>query len=184
MRRPIFCCQQMAVDWYDKTFIQKVVIIMYKYATHTMLLILILWLSACSNDQPLTKKQRLLQSIQKIEQGFEARILSDILEYISENYQDDKIGDFENIKRAIHVQLLRNKSVHVFSIVKDIQWTDDHHAKVEIVAAMGAKPIDSVNILSSIKADMAKFEVDFVLEGEVYKVQSALWSWAEPSDFL
>ncbi len=155
-----------------------------KNFTIPLILFLSLILCGCSNDEPLTKRQRLLQSVAEIEKGFEDRVLGDVLKYISQAYHDQSNREFEDIKKVIHIQMLRHKSLHVFSNVKDIQWTDDKHATVEIVAAMGAKPIESVNILTSIKADMAKFTVDFVLENDIYKVKSVQWSWAEPSDFL
>ena len=103
---------------------------------------------------------------------------------MSENYQDERGRKFRDIKRAIQLQLMRHKSLHIFSTVNDIQWTSDTHATVKITAAMAGKPIDSVSMLSAIRADMIKFTVEFRLEDEIYKVRSAVWVWASPADFF
>jgi hypothetical protein len=141
-------------------------------------------LVSCSSEKELTKDQLLSQSIAEIESRFEQRKLGLIVEYVSESYKDETGRTLKDIKRAIQIQLMRHKSLYVFSTIKDVQWSDDNNAKVEIAAAMGGKPIESASILTSVRADMIKFTVDFVLEDDVYKVKAATWSWAEPTDFL
>lgn len=132
----------------------------------------------------MTKEQILYQSIAELESRFEERKLGKIVEYISENYHDETGRNLRDIKRAIQMQLMRHKSLYVFSSIKDVQWTEDNNAKVKIATAMGGKPMESASILTSVRADMILFAVDFVLEDEVYKVKSATWIWADPSDFL
>jgi hypothetical protein len=156
-----------------KNLIQKSVIIFI-----TLILI------SCSSEKELTKEQILQQSIAEIESRFEERSLSKIVEYVSESYKDETDRNLKDIKRAIQIQLMRHKSLYVFSVVKNIEWTGDKLATVEIAAAMGGKPIESASILTSVRADMVKFTVDFALEDEVYKVQSAIWRRADPSDFI
>lgn len=141
-------------------------------------------LVSCSSEQKLTKEQILVQSIEEIESRFEERKLGRIVEYVSEDYADDFGRKLRDIKRAIQLQLMRHKSLHVFSTIKDMQWLDDNHATVNIVAAMAGKPIDSVSILTSVRADMINFTVTFVRDEDIFKVQSATWKWANPSDFL
>ena len=141
-------------------------------------------LVSCSTEKVLTKDQLLKQSIAEIESRFEQRKLGLIVEYVSESYQDENGRTLKDIKRAIQIQLMRHKSLYVFSTIKDVQWTGDENAKVEIAAAMGGKPIESASILTSVRADMIKFTVDFILEDDVYKVNAATWTWTDPSDFL
>jgi hypothetical protein len=143
-----------------------------------------LMLVSCSSEKVLSKDQLLSQSIAEIESRFEQRKLGLIVEYVSENYQDETGRTLKDIKRAIQIQLMRHKSLYVFSTIKDVQWSDDNNAKVEIAAAMGGKPIESASILTSVRADMIKFTVDFILEDAVYKVKAATWTWADPADFL
>ncbi len=157
---------------------------MLKTTLTLALLLMLMLLSACSEDKPLTKRQRLMQSIDQIEAAFEERVLGDVMQYISQDYQDERGRGHDDLKKAVQIQLIRNQSIHIFSVVKDIQWQEDQQATVELAAAMGGQPIESVNILTSIRADMAKFDVVFVLEEGLYKVKSAVWRWAEPSDFL
>ena len=143
-----------------------------------------LLLVSCSSEKELTKDQLLFQSIAEIESRFEKRNLGLIVEYVSESYKDESGRTLKDIKRSIQIQLMRHKSLYVFSSIGDVQWIDDNNAKVEIAAAMGGKPMESASILTSVRADMIKFNVDFVLEDEVYKVKAATWTWAVPSDFL
>jgi len=141
-------------------------------------------LMSCSNDKPLSKEQILFQSINEIETRVESRHLSDIVEYISDNYQDHQGRTIRDIKRIIQIQIMRHKSLYVFTSYGEVNWHDDQNVTVQIAAAMGGKPIESVSVLTSIRADMINFTVDFILEDEIYKVKSAQWRWAKPSDFL
>ncbi len=149
-----------------------------------LLIVSLLLLDACTSEQQLTKEQILLQSIDELENRFEERKLSRIIEYISENYLDQSGRKLRDIKRIIQLQLMRHKTLHVFSTVKEIVWIDDNNVDVTIATAMGGKPIKSASILTSIRADMVTFQVSFKLEDEIYKVQSATWKWARPTDFL
>ncbi|MCF6318382.1 MAG: hypothetical protein L3J83_03745 [Proteobacteria bacterium] len=148
------------------------------------ILFFILTLVSCSSEQQLSKEQILLQSIAELEDRFEQRKLGKIVEYVSENYGDEQGRTIRDIKRAIQMQLMRHKSLYVFSTIKDIKWNGDENVQVEIAAAMGGKPMESASILTSIRADMIQFKVDFVLEDEVFKVKAATWTRANPSDFL
>ena len=145
---------------------------------------LFLILIGCSSEPELTKDQLLKQSIEQLEQRFEARKLGEIVEYVSQNYQDDYGRKYDDVKRVIQLQLMRHKTVHIFSVIKDIQWADDSNATIQITAAMAGKPITDLSLLPTLRADMLNFTVDFVLEDEVYKIQSASWTWATPTDFL
>ncbi|MCB1604559.1 MAG: hypothetical protein KDI59_07935 [Xanthomonadales bacterium] len=145
---------------------------------------LFLILIGCSSEPELTKDQLLKQSIEQLEQRFEARKLGEIVEYVSKDYQDDSGRKYDDVKRVIQLQLMRHKTVHIFSVIKDIQWADDSNATVQITAAMAGKPITDLSLLPTLRADMLNFTVDFVLEDEVYKIQSASWTWATPTDFL
>ena len=157
---------------------------MNKLIQKSVVIFITLILISCSSEKELTKEQILHQSIAEIESRFEERSLSKIVEYVSESYKDETDRNLKDIKRAIQIQLMRHKSLYVFSVVKNIEWTGDKLATVEIAAAMGGKPIESASILTSVRADMVKFTVDFALEDEVYKVQSAIWRRADPSDFI
>jgi len=157
---------------------------MKKLILKSVIIFITLILISCSSEKELTKEQILQQSIAEIESRFEERSLSKIVEYVSESYKDETDRNLKDIKRAIQIQLMRHKSLYVFSVVKNIEWTGDKLATVEIAAAMGGKPIESASILTSVRADMVKFTVDFALEDEVYKVQSAIWRRADPSDFI
>ncbi len=140
----------------------------------TFIILFLITLISCSSEQQLTKDQLLYQSITELENRFEERKLGRIVEYVSENYSDQSGRKIRDIKRAIQMQLMRHKSLHVFSVIKDIEWTGDELAKVEIAAAMGGAPMEDASILPKVRADMIKFTVEFVLEGEVYKVKSAI----------
>lgn len=149
-----------------------------------IVLFLIINLWSCSSDKPLSKEQLLFNSIIEIEKRFEARKLGDIVEYISENYQDEQGRTLRDIKRTIQIQIMRHKTIYVFTSIGDVQWQDDGSVKVQIAAAMAGKQIESASILTSIRADMINFNVNFVLEDEVFKVKSVKWQWAKPHDFL
>ena len=157
-----------------------------KYAKLSIICLLIVNLFACSNDEKKTKHQLLKQSINTLEQRFEDRKLNSIMEYVSKNYQDESGRKFKDIKRVVHLQLLRHKSLYIFSSINEVEWVEEGSIRVnvEIATAMAGKPIENVSLLRSLRADMIRFTVLFVLEDDVYKVESASWEWADPSDFI
>ncbi len=157
---------------------------MKQYILITLFVTLFINLISCTKEPQLTKEQRLRQSITQLEARFEERKLGRIIEYVSENYHDESGRGLRDVKRVIQLQLMRHKTLYVFSTINEINWIDDNNADVQITAAMAGKPIKSASLLTSIRADMIKFNVHFVLEDEIYKVQSATWTWADPSDFL
>ena len=157
---------------------------MMKLLTRITLFFFIISLMACSNEQAQTKEQVLSQSVNALETRFETRKLGDIIEYISEDYHDEQGRKLKDMKRIIQIQIMRHKTLYVFTSIGDVQWMDDQNVTIQIAAAMGGKPMESASILSSIRADMVNFSVDFVLEDEVFKVKSASWKWARPNDFL
>lgn len=150
----------------------------------TIILFLTFGLLGCSSEPELTKDQLLRQSIEQLENKFEARKLGEIMNFVSEKYLDERGRKYKDVQRVIQLQLMRHKSVHVFSVTKDVQWTDDNLATVNITAAMSGSPINDPGILPTIRADMLNFTVIFILEDEVFKVQSATWTWASPGDFI
>lgn len=155
-----------------------------KFIISGILFIWLLSLAACTDEQELTKEQILMQSIVELERRFEERKLSKIVEFVSVNYQDNSGRKLKDIKRAIQMQIMRHTTLYVFSTIQDIQWHNDENATVKITAAMGGKPMKSASILTSVRADMINFTVEFVLEDKVYKIKSAIWTRAEPSDFF
>ena len=155
----------------------------YRFKSFSIVLLCLILISCSSNDQP-SKEQILSQSITQIENRFEARSMSEIVEFISEDYQDEYGRTLRDIKRIIQIQILRHKTVYIFTSIGDVVWTDDKNVKVQIAAAMAGKPIESASLLTSVRADMINFTVDFVLEDDIYKVKSATWKWARPHDFL
>ena len=150
----------------------------------TTLLFVVFVLGACSSDPQLSKQQVLRNSINEIELRFEARNLGDIIEYVSEDYSDENGRKLADVKRVIQLQLLRHKKLFIISKIGDIQWQGEQKAIVEITAALTAQDVKDVGILPKIRADMVKFTVEFVKIDELFKVQAATWTWAQPSDFL
>ena len=148
------------------------------------LLLVLIFLTACSSDPELTKGQILRNSINELETRFEARKLGQIVEYISEDYVDESGRKLPEVKRVIQLQLMRHKKLFILSKIGDIQWQGDEKAIVQITAALTAQDVKDIGILPKIRADMVNFTVEFVKQDEVFKVKAATWTWAEPSDFL
>ena len=164
-------------------FASITLIIMF-YKLLFLLIFPVILLSSCSEDVVLSKEQLLLNAISELEKRFEERKLGRIVEYVSVNYKDEEGRGLKDVKRVIQLQLMRHKKLFVFSTINDTQWIDEDNAQVKITAAMAGAPISSASLLTSIRADMIKFTVDFVLEDKIFKVKSAKWTWASPSDFI
>ncbi len=154
---------------------------MTKYLAYLLFFIL---LFACSSDPELSKHQILINSIIEIENRFEARKLGEIVEYVSEDYSDENGRKIKDVKRVIQLQLMRHKKLFIISKIGDIEWQGDDKAIVQITAAMTGQDVKDIGILPKIRADMVKFTVEFIKQDDIFIVQAATWTWAEPSDFL
>ena len=146
-------------------------------------LLLVALLVSCGSKE-LSKEQMLSDSIEQIESRMESRKLSDVAEFIDENYSDEQGRTLRDVKRVIQMQFMRHKTLFILSNVNQVEWTTENEAQVTITAALTGQDVNDVSLLKSIRADMVSFDVKFIRQDDKFVVSSARWQRAYPLDFL
>ena len=159
---------------------------MKKMKSQLLLLLAIVVLSACSNDEPIYKETRLLNKLNSMETAIEEKRLDDFMEYINDNFTSSERGwNKKDIERLLRIRLMRNKTVHVHKAIKRIDWLNEgeQQAEVEVVAAMAGTDF-SLTDLPTLNGDMVKFIVTFQLIDDEYLITQTEYNRASPGDFV
>jgi len=119
-----------------------------------------------------------------MQEAAESRDTGEFMSYIRKDYQDEQGRDWKGIRAVVHYQFIRNKALHVYQYILGLTVSsDEQHASAVILVAMAGQPIDGVESLESLRADIMRFEVEFVFD-EKWQVSSAVWKPATAKDFL
>ena len=154
-----------------------------RYLTHLFVFAFTLALSGCGGG-PLPKEQRLLNSVEAVKNAAEKRSLSEVMEYVSESYNDQNGWRYADIRRMVQIQILRYKRLYVLTDVKGIEWISDDEAKVKISVALAGRPIEDASLLKGISADIITFDLVMRAQDDIFVTQSALWTRGGFTDFL
>lgn len=145
-------------------------------------LALALAVAACGGpEQP--PEARIKTLIAEGEQAAESRDISMLSGLVSDDYQDQRGYDRRTVLRIAQGTFLRNREIHLLTLVRNLQ-VDDAAASARVLVAMAGRPIESVEALINIRADLMRFDVELVREGGDWLVRSADWRRAELNDFL
>lgn len=144
----------------------------------------VLWLalSACGGPDE-SPEARIRSLVSEAESAAEARDVSALRDKVSGEYQDERGYDRRTVLRLIQGTLLRNQNVHLLSVVRDVRVNGATATAVVLVAA-GSQPIESTEALVNVRADLMRFDVELVLEGDQWRARAVDWRRAELNDFL
>lgn len=143
-------------------------------------------LTACSDDTPVDKQTKLLETLQRMESEIENKNLDAFFSHVSDDFKSEGRGwTKQDAERLLRLRLMRNKTVHVHQAVRDINWLNDGEQQVEVkvVAAMAGTDF-SLTDLPTLRGDMVKFNVTFQLIDDRYQITQSEWQRATPADFV
>ena len=134
-----------------------------------------LCLSACSSD-PEDPEDQIRAIIEKIELAAEERKRSEVLEYISEQYLDDRQYTKESVGKLLQLYFIRNQSINIFTTIQSIE-IHNNRAQVQLTAAIAAKGVDLAQEANRLKADVHRFAIIFKDESAKgdWKITAAQW---------
>ena len=138
--------------------------------------IALLSLFSCDSAQPGSPESRLRDTLQSIEQAAEARSLSKFMQHISDDYQDHKGNDKDQIRKIMQLQYIRNQNIHILAKVTELV-VDGNSATVELSAAMAGNEVDLQGDFSKLRADSYQFSVALVSpdQQQTWLVESVSW---------
>ena len=140
-------------------------------------------LAACQRERPAPEAQ-VRTLIQEAVTAAEQKRLGTLRDMISEHYRDDQAHDKRAVENLLRLQFLRNESLHLFARIPSVTVTAPDRAQAIVLVAMAGVPIASVQELATLRADLHRFEIDFVLEKKKWGAQRAVWRRAEVGEFF
>lgn len=148
-----------------------------------LLLCLIPLLLSCGSDAP-TPEERIRLLLTDAETAVESRSVSTVEAFLSARYRDDHGQDRRAVLRLLAGYFLGHQSIHLLTQVTELSLVDAQEAKVTLYVAVAGQPIDSSSQLVSLRADLIRLDLQMVFENSEWRVISAAWRRAAPSDFL
>lgn len=140
------------------------------------------FLAACGGPEE-SPEARIKDLVSRAEQAAEDHDLSVFRDSVSDDYQDDHGYNRQTVLRLVQGMLLRNRNIHLLSLVREVR-VEDGSAHARVLVAMASRPIESADALLNVRADLMRFDVQFILEGDEWRVRAVDWERAEPGDFL
>ena len=122
--------------------------------------------------------------ITKVEKLTEARDLGQLKEVIDEQYQDSHGLNKRRVVSLLQLQFLKRKKIHVISRIVDLEVTDKAtSARVDLLAGLAGRPIEGLLGLKDVRAEIMRFKIRLIYDGDDWLVQRVDWSRARLSDF-
>jgi hypothetical protein len=126
---------------------------------------------------------RIKALIAEAEAAAEARDVSALKDLVSGAYRDRRGYDRQTVLRVAQGLFIRNQKIYLLTIIRNLE-TEGESASARILAAMAGRPIESVQSLVNIRAELMRFDVELAREDGHWRVRSADWRRAEVNDFL
>ena len=153
---------------------------MIKYVQRLIWSLIIILLSACSNDK-LSPEDQIRQYIKTGVEAAEARNSGDLVELVHADYLDAKGYSRNQLEKIAKLYFFRHKNIHLFTRINEIDFLAPDEAQVSMHVAMAGTIIADVSVLSSLRARIYKFELSLVKTDE-WLLQQARWEPAAIGD--
>lgn len=103
-------------------------------------------------------------------------------EVLDPSYRDARHSDKRGAVASLFWYVRQNRQLHLFTLVSDIAIDPAAGtARTVVFAAMAGVPVESVEALISVKADLYRFEVDWRTVDGTWRVVSSRWQRADLS---
>ncbi|MCP3867724.1 MAG: hypothetical protein GY703_06435 [Gammaproteobacteria bacterium] len=139
-------------------------------------------LVGCSDSD--TSEQQIRQLIDDAEAAVENKSLMDAKGLISEQYRDARKRTRRDLIRLLAGVFLRNESIYLRVQINDIALDGADRADAVVYAAMAGRPLDETMGLLSLRADLYRFDLEFLMEDGVWQIIGGRWRQAKTSDFV
>jgi hypothetical protein len=139
-------------------------------------------LLACSGE-PATPEDRVRATLAAIEAAAEARDVGELKEHVSEAYADARGQDKRAVSGLAAFHFMRNQSVHLLTLVRDVELPTPGEARATALVAMAGRPIPGPEALAGLRADLYRFEVELREEDGAWRVTGADWAPAAAEEF-
>jgi hypothetical protein len=144
------------------------------------LLVCCLMLAACSGGQ-ISAEDRVRALIDAMEQSVEAGSVREAIGFLHADYKDPRHTGRQAAGRTLFGLTQRHRDIHLFTLTKTVELTPQKDSATAVVfVAMTGIPVESVEALISIKADLYRFELVLVEEDGEWRILSSRWQRVDP----
>lgn len=141
---------------------------------------LVLMLSACGGD-PVSAEDRVRALIGLMEESVEAGSVRQAADLLHSRYTDQRHRGKPAAMRTLFGVMRRHRDIHLFSLVRSVELTPQQDAATAVVfVAMTGVPVESLQALISLKADLYRFELGLVEEDGEWRILSSRWERVDP----
>ena len=140
-------------------------------------------LFACSAP-PGSPEQQIRELVARAVAAAEARDAGAVKALISERYRDEQGRDKRAVGATVGFYLLRHHAIHMLTRVDELAFPEADRAEAIVFAGLAGNAIPSVDALSSMRADLYRFELELAREDGDWRVTRAGWRKARFNEFL
>ncbi len=144
-------------------------------AKYAVCVFLIVGLSSCTEDAPETPEEHVRAVISAIEAGIEDRDTSDIFDHVSQNYQDHRGKDRDDLRKLAQVYLFANQNIELIVHINSIEQINSQSIAVEATVTMVGTAARTNSRLTGLRMDNQRVSGAFVLEQTEWKLSSVSW---------
>ncbi|MGD1983753.1 MAG: hypothetical protein PVF93_07580 [Chromatiaceae bacterium] len=141
---------------------------------------LVAMLTACgTDDSPEAQLRAAVDAFVDAVEAAAPRAAGDILHSA---YRDARHPDKRSAVATLFWYTRQHSAVHLFTAIRAIELDPSAgSARSRILVAMAGVPIESIETLVSLNADLYRFDVDWQLEEGAWRVISSRWQRADLS---
>lgn len=139
-------------------------------------------LAGCSGNNSTEEKIR--EFISNAETAIEESNIRLVGKLIAEEYSDSRGRTKKELIQYVTYQVLRKRSIHLYTSISSISFLSDQTASVELIAAMTGTPVESKRALLDMRADLYTFNCTLTLQDNKWVLSSASWEPAMLDDLL
>ena len=136
-------------------------------------------LQACSGGAE-SREEAVRALVESAADAAERRSADDLVELIHDDYRDHEGYNKNQVGGLLRAYFFRNRNIHLFTRIDEIEWLGDERASVNMHVAMAGSAISDLDSLASLRARIYRFRLELVKQG-VWQVQHASW---EPASLL
>lgn len=149
-----------------------------------LLLTGLLLLGACS-DEPESTEDQLRAVVSAVEQAVEEGSVKQAAEYLHPDYRDTRHARKREAVASLFGYLRRHRHVHLFTSVRDIELTPtEESAQIAVLVAMAGVPLQSIETVLSVKAELYRFDLGFTRDGADWLILSSRWERVGPEAWI
>lgn len=123
---------------------------------------------------------RITAVVEGLADAVEQRDLRRAAAFLDPGYRDDRHRDKSMALRSLMAYLRLHHSVHLFSLIREIRvHASGDSADAVIYVAMAGVPVESLEVLRTLKADLYRFDVGLTRNDDDWLIVRSGWRRAE-----